>query len=221
MRKVETKHMQLHPHAANDADTFAEIDFGMSRRMRKRNDHLSRLRARQPHVVFYDRIAARKAVFDPQPLENPLCRMPLLRRRRLICLEDRVDDRKGRPALRLFRVFGPHAAGRRRRAAHLDNRLPAQSEAPRRLPPALPLNKNKPSNRCVGLHCKHPRPPFRIKIRKGSAPKVAGFYSATQPQNAAAPWPTIAPPRTKRWQLVSNSFFSDIQNAGLTFMRSP
>jgi hypothetical protein len=25
---------------------------------------------------------------------------------------------------------------------------------------------------------------------------VAGFYSATQPQNAAAPWPTIAPPRT-------------------------
>src|SRR4029453_11289318 len=74
MRKVETKHMQLHPHAANDADTFAEIDFGMSRRMRKRNDHLSRLRARQPHVVFYDRIAARKAVFDPQPLVFPaLC----------------------------------------------------------------------------------------------------------------------------------------------------
>src|SRR4029453_19020845 len=94
MRKVETKHMQLGPHAANDADTFAEIDFGMSRRMRKRNDPLPRLRARQPHVVFYDRIAARKAVFDPQPLENPLCRMPLLRRRRLICLEDRVDDRK-------------------------------------------------------------------------------------------------------------------------------
>jgi len=27
---------------------------------------------------------------------------------------------------------------------------------------------------------------------------VAGFYSATQPQNAAAPWPTIAPPRTAK-----------------------
>jgi hypothetical protein len=25
---------------------------------------------------------------------------------------------------------------------------------------------------------------------------VAGFYSATPPQNAAVPWPTIAPPRT-------------------------
>ena len=31
-----------------------------------------------------------------------------------------------------------------------------------------------------------PGRPFRIKVRKGSAPKVAGFYSATQPQNAAA-----------------------------------
>jgi len=27
-----------------------------------------------------------------------------------------------------------------------------------------------------------------------SASKVAGFYSATRPQNAATPWPTIAPP---------------------------
>jgi hypothetical protein len=31
---------------------------------------------------------------------------------------------------------------------------------------------------------------------KGQPPKVAGFYSATPPQNAAVPWPTIAPPRT-------------------------
>ena len=38
---------------------------------------------------------------------------------------------------------------------------------------------------------------LRIKVRKRSAPNVAGFYSATQPQNAAAPWPKIAPPRTR------------------------
>jgi hypothetical protein len=25
---------------------------------------------------------------------------------------------------------------------------------------------------------------------------VAGFYAATRPHSAAAPWPTIAPPRT-------------------------
>jgi hypothetical protein len=40
------------------------------------------------------------------------------------------------------------------------------------------------------------RPPSESKSGKGQPQKVAGFYSATQPQNAAAPWPTIAPPRT-------------------------
>ena len=38
------------------------------------------------------------------------------------------------------------------------------------------------------------QPPLRIKVRKWSAPKVASFYTATQPQNTAA-WPNIAPPR--------------------------
>ena len=37
------------------------------------------------------------------------------------------------------------------------------------------------------------QPPLRIKVRKWSAPKVAGFCTATQPQNTAA-WPNIAPP---------------------------
>ena len=31
LRQVETKHMQLHPHAANDADAFAEIDLSDGR----------------------------------------------------------------------------------------------------------------------------------------------------------------------------------------------
>src|ERR1700746_556788 len=87
--------MQRGPPAANAADTVAEIDLGMTRRMDERHEHLARPHTRQPHVVFYDRIAARKAVFDPQPLENPLCRMLLLRRRRLIGLEDRVDEPRG------------------------------------------------------------------------------------------------------------------------------
>ena len=164
--------------------------------MSKRHEDLARPRARQSHVILHHRIAADKAVLDPQPFENPLRRMPLLRRRRLVGLEDRVDHRNQRSELRLFRLLGPHVARRRRKAAHLGDRLSAQSENPRRLAPALSLDENKPSNRCISLHRKHPRPPFRIKIRKRSASQVAGFYSATQPQNAAAPWPTIAPPRT-------------------------
>ena len=76
---------------------------------------------------------------------------------------------------------------RRRRLCPSSIRKPA---------PALPFGKNKTTNRCISLHRKFPRPPLRINVRKGSAPKVAGFYSATQPQNAAAPWPNIPPPHT-------------------------
>jgi DNA invertase Pin-like site-specific DNA recombinase len=47
---------------------------------RVRHEHLARPRTRQPDIVFYDRIAASVAVFEPQPFENPLCGVPLLRR---------------------------------------------------------------------------------------------------------------------------------------------
>ena len=82
--------MQLHPHAADDADAFAEIDLGMAGRMGERDENLARPGAGDPHVILHDRIAAGKPAFDPQPFENPLRRVPLLRRRRLIGLENRV-----------------------------------------------------------------------------------------------------------------------------------
>jgi hypothetical protein len=84
LRQVETKHTQLHAHAADDADAFAEIDLRMARRMGQRHEGLARPGAGDPNVILHDRIAASVALFDPQPFENPLRRMPLLRRRRLI-----------------------------------------------------------------------------------------------------------------------------------------
>jgi hypothetical protein len=40
--------MQLHPHPADDADAFAEIDLGVARRMGERNKNLARpVRARR------------------------------------------------------------------------------------------------------------------------------------------------------------------------------
>jgi hypothetical protein len=44
----------------------------------------------------------------------------------------------------------------RRMPAHLRNRIPTQSKIPRRLALALPFDEDKPSNRCVNLHRKHP-----------------------------------------------------------------
>ena len=46
MRKVEAENVQLHPHAADDANAFAEIDLSVARRMGERNKHLARSRPR-------------------------------------------------------------------------------------------------------------------------------------------------------------------------------
>jgi hypothetical protein len=84
LQQVETKHTQLHAHAADDADAFAEIDLRMARRMGQRHEGLARPAAGDPNVILHYGIAASVAVFEPQPFENPLRRMPLLRRRRLV-----------------------------------------------------------------------------------------------------------------------------------------
>jgi hypothetical protein len=58
LRQVETKHTQLHAHAADDADAFAEIDLRMARRMGQRHEGLARPGAGDPNVILHDRIAA-------------------------------------------------------------------------------------------------------------------------------------------------------------------
>src|ERR1700730_2773000 len=85
--------MQLHAHAADHADAFAEIDLRMARRMGERDEDLARSSAHDPHVILHYGVTAGKVVFETQPFENPLRRMPLLRRRRLVGLQNRVDYR--------------------------------------------------------------------------------------------------------------------------------
>ena len=106
--------MQLHAHAADDADAFAEIDLRVAGRMGERDEDLARSGAGDPHVILHHRVAAGVAMFDPQPFENPLGRMPLLRRRRLVSFQDRVDDRNERSELRPLRSLGSHITRRAR-----------------------------------------------------------------------------------------------------------
>ena len=67
LRQVETKHMQLHAHAADYADAFAEIDLRVAGRMDERDEDLARSGAGGPHVILHHRVAAGVAMFDPQP----------------------------------------------------------------------------------------------------------------------------------------------------------
>jgi len=119
--------------------------------------------------------------------------VPFLRYRPLVSLQDRVDDWKAWPERRPLRSPGLHIPGRRQVTPHFGNRVPAQAESPCPLAPARPFEENKPSSNCVCLHCKHPRPPFRINARKRSVPKVGGLlrrHAAAKPQkpNAVTPF---------------------------------
>ena len=158
MGQIEAEHMQHHAHAADDADALAEIDLGMAGRMGQRHKGLLHPHPLQPDVILHHRVAAGIPVFGPQPLENPLGRVPLLRRRAPVRRQDRVDHRHQRPQLRLLRWFAPLITRRNRKPAHLGDRVPAQPEHPRRLPPAVPLNQHIPANRRINLHLKHPQP---------------------------------------------------------------
>src|SRR5215208_6735927 len=94
--------------------------------------------------------------------------MPLLGRRALVRLEDRVDHRQECAQLGLRDRQRPRVAGWQREPAHLQHRLPAQTEHPRRLTAAVALNKHETSNGGVDLHDKHPRPtPKRASLTNG------------------------------------------------------
>jgi hypothetical protein len=80
-------------------------------------------------------------------------RMPLFGRRRLVSLQDRIDHWNQRPELRPLRSLGPHIAGRRRIPAHLGDRIPAQSENPRRLPVTIPAIEAMPTPFCFFFFC--------------------------------------------------------------------
>ena len=86
MRQVHEEHVQLLPHATNDADGFAEVDLRMPRRMHQRGKSLTQPPLRDPHVVLHARVAASVAMLGLQPLEDPQRRVPLLRWRRFVRL---------------------------------------------------------------------------------------------------------------------------------------
>jgi hypothetical protein len=70
---------------------LAEVGLRVSRRMRERHEHLALAQLPEPHVVLYDRIAARVPVLVGQPLRDPLGGVALLPAFRLVVLQDLVD----------------------------------------------------------------------------------------------------------------------------------
>jgi hypothetical protein len=121
LRQVEAEDMQLHPHAADDADVFAEINLGMAGWMGER-DETSRDLVR----------TIRRNLSRPYSHRRSRVRSAAVRKSASRCaaasavgLQDRVDDWNEGAELRPLRSLGSHIAGRRRIAGHLGNRVSA------------------------------------------------------------------------------------------------
>jgi hypothetical protein len=143
VRQVHAQEMDLALHPANDAQRFAKIGLGMSRRMRQRNEHLLATLVPAGHVVLHDRHPAGKAVLVPKPLVDPLRGMPLLGRASLVLIQDPLDDPDERLQLRSHRWLPATVTRRNREHHHLANSPRIDPEPACRLAMAQSLNLHR------------------------------------------------------------------------------
>ena len=92
MRQVKSEKVDLALDATDDADGFTKVGLSMPRRMHQRYEHLLRPLPPTRHVILHNRDAACEAVLVPKPLKDPLRRMPLLLRSRLVVPKNAVNQ---------------------------------------------------------------------------------------------------------------------------------
>src|SRR6202521_2528107 len=146
----------------------------MSRRMQQRNEHLLRPLMPAGHVILHNRDAARDAVFVPKPLEDPLRRMLLLLRSRLVVSENAVDHWNKSIKLRLCRRLLAHVTRRHRELHHLVHGPRIDPKPTGRRPLAQPLNPNCMPHLQIEIHVLHPPPSAESKAKGYWLPD---FYS--------------------------------------------
>jgi hypothetical protein len=155
MRERHREGVQLAPDAADLAERLAEVHLGVPGRMRQGDEHLLGPALLLPDIVGDDGDAAGEAVLVAQPLEDPLCRMPLLLGQRPVRLEDLVDDRNERVELRARRRLRSPVARRHRVLEDLRHRLAVDPEQPGRRSLAQPIDMARSPHTRIELHRIH------------------------------------------------------------------
>jgi hypothetical protein len=122
MREVHREIVRLALPAADDGQRLTEVRLRLPGRMHQRDEHLPAALGRQAQVVFHDRVAARKPMFVPEPIEDPLRSVTLLGRPRLVLFENR---RRSLPATAPTWAASPVAVADSPAAQH----RPASSES--------------------------------------------------------------------------------------------
>src|ERR1035437_8917090 len=141
--------MDLALDATDDADGFTEVGLSMPRRMHQRHEHLLRPLTPAGHIILHNRDAAREPILITEPLEDPLRRMLLLLRSRLVVPKNAVDHWNKWIKLRLCRRLLAHITRRHREPYHLGYRARVKPEPSGCRPPAQALNLDRIANPSV------------------------------------------------------------------------
>ena len=166
--------MDLALDATDDADGFTKVCLGMPRRMHQRHEHLLCPLPPAGDIVLHDCNAGSEAVFVPKPLEDPLGRVLLLLRSRLVVPENAVDHWNKWIKLRLRRRLLAHVTRRHRELHHLVHGPRIDPEPTGRRPLAQPLNPNCMPHLQIEIHVLHPPPSAESKAKGYLLPD---FYS--------------------------------------------
>src|SRR5271156_3978409 len=151
-------------------------------RMHQRDEHLLRPLPPTRPVFLHDRDAACEVVLVPKPLEDPLRRMLLLLRSRLVVPENAVDHGNKWIKLRFCRRLLAHVTRRHRELHHLVHGPRINSEPPRRRPLAQPLNPNRMPYLQIEIHVLHPSPSAESRAKA----ICCRIFTPAQPEGPAA-----------------------------------
>src|SRR5450759_5950386 len=146
VRQVKSEEVDLALYAPDDADGLTKVGLSMPRRMHQRHEHLLRPLPPAGHIILHNRDATREPILIAEPLEDPLRRMLLLLRSRLVVPKNAVDHCNKWIKLRLRRWLLAHITRRHREPYHLGYRPRVKPEPSCRLAMAQPLNLYRIAN---------------------------------------------------------------------------
>ena len=192
LRQIHHEEPDLLLRAAQNRDGLAEIGLRVARRMREGHERLLAGLPAGADVIPHRGVAPVKSPLVAQPLEDPAHRVPLLARRRLVRVEDMVDESDMIGQLRPAHRHRPRVSRGLGVLHDLGYRAAVQTETPRRLAMAQPIPEDRKPHPCIEFHAVHPPPPDRRSDPEAS--QVAGFYAALPRPSRASTWPIIAPP---------------------------
>src|SRR6202022_4418419 len=93
VRQIHAKIMEANLLAADVPIRLAKIRLRMTWTMAQWHEHLPRPQHLRRYILTHDRVATAKALFVPQPLENPMRHVPLFLVNAAVAFKNGVDPR--------------------------------------------------------------------------------------------------------------------------------